>query len=68
MKAKSEAAKASSMPALLVRVESGNASIKQIEDDFQPDLIALAEKDGFIRRNSELFELTIKGEREVKGR
>lgn len=46
MRAKSEAAKASSMAALLVRIESGNASIKRIESDFQPILIDLAEQDG----------------------
>ena len=68
MRAKSEAAKASSMAALLVRIESGNASIKRIESDFQPILIDLAEQDGLVRRNGELFELTIKGKREVEGR
>ena len=68
MKAKSEAAKASSMPALLVRIESGNSSIKRIEDDFQSTVVGIAEQQKLIRRNGEKFELTTKGKREVEGR
>lgn len=68
MKAKDEAAKASSMPALLARIESGGSSIKRIKNDFQSGIIGSAEQQELIRRNGEKFELTIKGKREVKGR